>query len=193
MTTPPQEPGCAVPGGAPEAGESPARGLRVRPARPEDCGRIAEAYNDAIASGRATMDTERFDGAWFAAWLDSMGERECLLCAESGSGVIGWGAVKRYSDRPGYAPAAETSVYLLARATGHGVGSRIQRALLEHARRAGYRHLVAKILAVNAESVRFHRRFGYRIVGTQHRIGHLNGTWHDVVILERLLDDEPHR
>ena len=48
---------------------------------------------------------------------------------------------------------------------------------------------VAKILAANARSVRFHRRFGYQVVGRQRDIGCLNGRWHDVVILQLVFDD----
>ena len=53
----------------------------------------------------------------------------------------------------------------------------------------GYRHLVAKIMAVNEGSLRFHLERGYEQVGRQREIGFLNGTWHDVVILQRILRD----
>ena len=48
---------------------------------------------------------------------------------------------------------------------------------------------MAKILAVNETSIRFHRRFGFEIVGQQRAIGYLNGRWYDVVILQRILDE----
>ena len=50
---------------------------------------------------------------------------------------------------------------------------------------AGYWTLQAQILAVNAASLALHRRNGYRDVGLRERYGHLNGQWHDVMLLER--------
>ena len=65
-----------------------------------------------------------------------------------------------------------------------GIGSAIQRQLIQQARQQGDCHLVAKVVASNSDSVEFHQRHGYRIVGTQQRIGKLRNTWFDVVILE---------
>jgi len=117
-----------------------------------------------------------------------MGDRETYLVAELASKVIGWGIIKRYSDRPGYAPCCETSVYLTYSAAGHGYGKVLQTALIEKVKHLGYHHIVAKILAANPGSVRFHERIGFETVGIQKEIGCINGIWHDVVIMQYLID-----
>ena len=49
----------------------------------------------------------------------------------------------------------------------------------------GYWTLQAQMMAENHASLALHRKAGFRDVGTRERYGHLNGVWHDVVLLER--------
>lgn len=49
----------------------------------------------------------------------------------------------------------------------------------------GYWTLQAQMMAENAASLALHRKAGFRDVGIRERYGHLNGVWHDVVLLER--------
>ncbi len=165
---------------------------RVRRARADDCAAIAGIYNQAIASRRCTMDTELVTAGGALDQLHGLRLREALLVAtpEKGTGapVRGWGVVKRYSNRPGYHLTCETSVYVHEAERGQGYGAALQRELLRHATAFGYRHLVAKILAVNTESIAFHQRHGFEEVGVQRRIGLIDGVWHDVAILQYLID-----
>ena len=160
----------------------------VRRAEQRDCARLAQVYNDAIRSGISTMDTEPVGARYFIRQLAALTEREVLLVGESKAGVVGWSVAKRYSDRSGYLHACETSVYVGTSQQGNGYGSVLQQAIVERADALGYRHLVAKILATNEWSIEFHKRFQYEIVGTQRKIGFLNGQWHDVVIMQRILN-----
>ncbi len=166
----------------------PSASIVVRDATPEDCGAIAAIYAQAVRAGRSTMDTVPLPARYFREVLAAASPREALLVADAAGRVVGWAQTKRYSERPGYAPACETTVYVAEEATGMGTGSRLMEALLTRARDAGHHHLVAKILASNEDSVRFHERLGFERVGTQREIGWLNGAWQDVVILQRILE-----
>lgn len=163
--------------------------IAIRPAIESDCERVADIYNDAIRSGRSTMDTRFVDAAHLEQLLAKCTPREVLLVGESRSRVVGWGIVKRYSERPGYDYACEESVYVADDQQGRGYGSALLEVALKRAHGFGYRHVVAKILAVNESSVRFHERFGFEIVGRQREIGLLQGEWHDVVIMQRIFPD----
>ncbi len=158
----------------------------VRQAEMADCVAIAEVYNEAIRGGRSTMDTQPFTAAYFQNRLGGMGKREALLVGQAGQDLVGWGVVKQYSDRPGYRYACEESVYLFEAHQGKGYGALLLNALLERAQELSYRHVVAKILAINEASIRFHARYGFEIVGRQRDIGDLDGERHDVVIMQRL-------
>jgi len=168
---------------------SPNPNSHLRFASSLDWHRLAHIYNEAIHSGRSTMDLIPVDANYFRKLVDGFTPHECLLVADHATHVAAWGIVKQYSDRPGYSLACETSVYVAEDHQGQGLGTALQSAVVLKAWSFGYRHLVAKILAVNESSIRFHQHFGYQIVGVQKRIGFLNGIWHDIVIMQHICTD----
>lgn len=160
--------------------------LIIRDAEPRDCPAIADIYNEAIKVGRSTMDTQAVDGSRFHGYLDD--PRTALLAGVVGSELVAWAIVKPYSDRPGYRFAGETSIYVAGKHQDDGHGSVLFDSAMMRARSLRYRHVVAKVLAVNADSIRFLERFDFELVGRQRAIGYLNGAWHDVVIMQRIFD-----
>lgn len=161
--------------------------LVVREADEADYGAIAAIYNEAIAQGGITMDGFPVTEEKICVIARGMTKRESYLVAELAGQVIGWGVIKRYSDRLGYQFCCETSIYLTQDEVGKGYGKLLQTAIMEKVAQFGYRHIVAKILAANNNSVRFHEGFGFETVGVQKKIGFLNDRWLDVVIMQCLL------
>lgn len=159
----------------------------IRDATLADASAVADIYNESIRARDSTMQIEEVDRDEVEAWIGNQGEREGLLVLVDDR-VVGFGIIKRYSDRAGYRKAAETSVYLRRTHTGQGLGSRLQAALIEKCRQFDYHHLVAKLWADNEPSVALHRKFGYELVGVQREIGRVDGAWKDVAIMQKLLD-----
>lgn len=164
--------------------------LHIRDATPADAAAIAAIYNESIAANDSTMDDIPKTAADIRQQMARFNEREGFLVLEQAGEVLGWGIIKRYSDRPGYRFCCETSVYIRRALMRRGYGSRIEQALIDRCRQFGYHHLVAKIWATNAGSIQMHERFGYEIVGTQREIGYKNGQWQDVTIMQCILDNE---
>lgn len=165
--------------------------LAFRDATAGDAAVIAEIYNASIAAGGATMDQKPKTADDFRRQMAGFGSRETILLLAGGRQILGWGIIKKYSDRMGYRFSCETAVYLRRDLTGRGLGTRIKLALIERCRQYGYHHLVAKIFAVNVASVEYNKRLGYEVVGTQRQIGYADGRWQDIVILQLILDDVP--
>jgi L-amino acid N-acyltransferase YncA len=160
----------------------------LRDAVPGDAPAIAAIYNESIGARDSTMQLEAVTAETVEGWIRGLGEREAVLVVVEDDAVVGYGVVKRYSDRGGYRYAAETSVYLRRARTGEELGSMLQAALIERCRVYGYHHLVAKLWAENEPSRALHRKFGYESVGVQREIGYVDGTWRDVLILQKRLD-----
>ena len=118
--------------------------------------------------------------AWDAAHLAAH-----RLLAERDGDVVGWIALVPVSPRECYAGVAEVSAYVSEDARGQGVGAELLAALVEGSERAGIWTLQTGVFPENEASIRLLRRFGFRIVGMQERIGRLHGVWRDVVLLER--------
>lgn len=168
----------------------PSDGKKIRDATVDDAATIADIYNESVRRGDSSMDEEEKSADEVRRQIEGFGPREAVLLLEDGTRTLGWGVIKRYSDRAGYRFCCETSVYLRRDEIGKGYGPRIKAALIERCRRYGYHHLVARIMAENVRSIEYNLRFGYEIVGVQREIGFKDGRFHDVVILQLLLREE---
>jgi phosphinothricin acetyltransferase len=155
--------------------------LEVRDLRPDDWAEVARIYAEGIRTGNATFETEvpSWEG-WDAAHLP-----EHRFVAERDGRVVGWIALLPVSSRACYAGVAEISAYVGEEARGQGVGSELLAAAIESSERAGIWTLQTGVFPENAPSLGLLGRFGFRVLGTQERIGRLHGVWRDVVLLER--------
>ena len=166
----------------------PAHPITIRAAAATDHGAVAAIYTHYIERGDVTFDGGPFTAGDVARMQGRLGPREHLLVAEVDGAVVGWGAVKLYSERIGYARCCESSIYLDPGQRRRGYGRQLQQRLMELVAREGFHHVVAKIVATNSGSIAFHQRFGFEVVGCQKQIGFVNGRWHDVVIMQCLLN-----
>jgi L-amino acid N-acyltransferase YncA len=158
----------------------------VRPAEPGDCEAIAGIYNEAIAEGRSTFETERRSAADVEGWLGSAGPSP--LVGMSGRAVAGWARLSRYSPRACYAGIAEGSIYVRASERGRGLGGALALALSQEAVSAALHKVVGRLFADNEAGRRLVARHGFREVGVHLRHGQIDGDWRDVVVVELLLE-----
>jgi L-amino acid N-acyltransferase YncA len=153
----------------------------VRDLRPGDWPEVARIYAEGIATGNATFETEVPSWEdWDAAHLPAH-----RFVVERDGRVCGWIAAVPVSSRCCYAGVAELSVYVGEEARSQGIGAKLLAAMIESSERAGIWTLQTGVFQENAASLALLRRFGFRAVGTQERIGRLHGIWRDVVLLER--------
>ena len=155
--------------------------MEIRELREADWPAVRSIYEQGIADRNATFETEAPDwDTWNRSQLD--GHR--LVAVEDGR-VVGWIAVHPVSLRPCYAGVVEHSVYVDADAQGKGVGRALLERLIEHTEQAGIWTIQTGIFPENEASLALHLKCGFRVVGTQERLGQLDGVWRDVVVVER--------
>ncbi|MBL7791284.1 MAG: N-acetyltransferase [Saprospiraceae bacterium] len=157
----------------------------IEPACHEDYQAISAIYNEYILQGDTTMEEDLFDADRIQRWVSGFHDREKLFVLKNNEHfVIGWGVIKRFSDRAGYRTTCETSVYLTKRECGKGYGTIIKKHIFEECQKMGYHHLVARVLASNKASIAYNIRLGYEIAGIQKEVGIKNGQWEDVVLMQ---------
>ncbi len=138
-------------------------------------------YEQGMAGRNATFETEAPDWeAWDCSQLD--GHR--LVAVEDGR-VLGWIAVHAVSPRPCYSGVVEHSVYVGADAQGKGIGRALLERLIADTEQDGIWTIQTGIFPENEPSLALHLKCGFRVVGTQERLGELDGVWRDVVVVER--------
>ena len=142
---------------------------------------VQKIYEDGIATGNATVDTEA--PAW-ERW-NSTHRLDCRLVAKEGDRVVGWAALSPVSLREAYSGVAEVSVYVAKQSRGMGAGKLLLKSLISSSESAGVWTLQAMIFVENSESVALHTSCGFRLVGTRERIGCLYGRWRNTLLMER--------
>lgn len=153
--------------------------MSVRPLVRDDWAAVKEIYQQGVASGNATFETEPPD---WSAWDRAHSLR---LVAEQRGEVLGWAALSPVSERCVYEGVAEDSVYVSSAAQGRGVGRLLLDELVRRAEAAGVWTVQTGIFPENRASLELHKRCGFRVVGVRERLGKHDGVWRDVVFLER--------
>jgi phosphinothricin acetyltransferase len=149
---------------------------------------IRRIYNEGIADRIATLDEEPKTEADIEAWWSGHGERYAVLVAERRSGdVAGWASLNPYSHRRAYRGVADLSVYVARDARGTGVGSALLPALEHTAKEHGFHKIVLFTFPFNANGQGLYRKSGYREVGVFREQGRLDGTFVDVMAMEKIL------
>ncbi|MBT8489051.1 MAG: GNAT family N-acetyltransferase [Gemmatimonadetes bacterium] len=158
---------------------------RIRRLVVDDWPSVRRIYEEGIASGHATFETEPPEWEeWNASRLVP-----CRLVAEEDGVVLGFVALSPVSSRSVYRGVAEVMVYVAAAARGRGLGTALLQALVEASEAEGIWTLSAGIFPENTASIRAHERVGFRRVGHRERIGRSHdGRWRDYVLLERRSD-----
>ncbi|MFX1533928.1 MAG: GNAT family N-acetyltransferase [Promethearchaeota archaeon] len=153
----------------------------VEELKKEDWKSIRSIYQEGIATGNATFETEVPE---WKKW-DKNHLQVCRFVAKKEGQVIGWAAISPVSDRPIYAGVGEVSIYITAAEQGQGIGHILLRALIEESEKAGIWTLQAGIFPENVASIALHKTCEFREVGYRERIGLLKGVWRDVILMER--------
>jgi L-amino acid N-acyltransferase YncA len=153
----------------------------IRDLRPVDWPQVARIYADGIATRNATFETDvpSWD-EWDAAHLATH-----RFVAEAGSSIVGWIALAPVSRRRCYTGVVEVTAYVAEKARGQGVGGALLERLIESTESGGLWTLETGVFPENERSLALLKRFGFREVGVRERLGQLDGTWRDVVLLER--------
>jgi L-amino acid N-acyltransferase YncA len=155
--------------------------LQIRELRASDWPAVKAIYEQGIAGGDATFETEA--PAW-DEWDRTHLEGHRLVALQDGE-VVGWAALSPVSERCVYGGVTENSVYVADAAHGRGVGKALLCELIARAEREGIWTIQAGIFPENDASIELHKRCGFRVVGVRERLGKHHGVWRDVVLMER--------
>jgi len=123
---------------------------------PADWDRVRAIYEQGIATGNATFETEA--PPW-SAW-DGSHLPDHRLVAIADDVVVGWAALSQVSDRCVYAGVAENSAYVATEARGRGVGRVLLGSLIAGAEAAGIWTIQTGIFPEKSASIHLHQSCG---------------------------------
>lgn len=162
---------------------APVTGIRVRTAAPADARGIAlvhvrtwqEAYRGLLPQAFLDgLDPARREQQWRRLLAGDGLPRTRTVVAEDGSGVVGFVNVGPSRDDDADAAAGEvTSIYVLPRAWGDGVGRILMEQAVQLLSEAAFTEATLWVLEGNEQARRFYRAAGWHADGTarEERIG----------------------
>lgn len=170
--------------------------LTIRPASPGDAAALLEIYAPYVERTAVTFEYQVPSPEAFAGRILRTLERYPYLAAEAEGRVVGYAYAGPFKERAAYDWAVETSVYVHWDARRLGVGRALYGALERCLAEQGVLNLNACIASperedarLNRDSIRFHQRLGWRLVGEFRQCGCKFGRWYNMVWMEKLLGE----
>lgn len=175
-------------------------GVVIRPAARSDAEALLEIYAPYVRETAVTFEYEVPSPEEFRERIEGTLERYPYLAAEADGVCLGYAYTGPFKDRAAYGWSAETSIYLRRDVRRRGLGRRLYWALEDLSRAQGVRNLNACIGCPAAEgvdayltrdSLAFHARVGYRLVGEFQQCGYKFGRWYNMAWMEKPLGPHP--
>jgi L-amino acid N-acyltransferase len=165
--------------------------ITIRDATEKDVRAITEIYNYEVLNGTATFDLEPKSLEDRLEWFrETRQPPYCVLVADDGTSVVGWGCLHPFHARAAYRFTVEDSVYIHQGRRGEAIGKLILERLVERAGLGGFHAIMAGMSQGNEASVRLHSRFGFEPVGVQREVGYKFERWLDVTWMQKMLTEE---
>ncbi len=163
--------------------------MEIRDAREEDLPQVVAIQNALIPTTTIEWRDEPYAVDDRQRWLHEHRQHgDPVLVAVDGTRLLGFAAYSDFRDThrwPGYRFVVEHTVHVREDQWGTGIGRALVEALVERARLAGKRVVVAAVDGDNAGSIRFHERVGFVEVARLPRLGFKHDRWLDLVLLQR--------
>ncbi len=160
--------------------------ISVRKADAEDAAAIAAIYRWHVENGTATFETIPPSPIDWQAKIEALAAKGWpFLVVEVGTTAAGYAYATQFRDRPAYRYTCEDSIYVDTNRRGQGLGKVLLAALLEQAKTAGFRQMIAVVGGGEPASVALHRALGFTEAGRMRDVGFKFGRWLDTVYMQR--------
>ncbi|WP_310555772.1 N-acetyltransferase family protein [Flavobacterium sp.] len=163
--------------------------IQIRPYKIEDIQAILEIINYNILNSSALYDYEpRSLQTQISIFDDKLKKGFPIVVAIENQEVVGFGYYSEFRFREAYKYTIEHSVYAHPNAIGKGVGKLLMTALIALAKEQKLHTMIGVIDSENVSSIAFHKKFGFKIVGTIKDSGFKFDRWLHSVFMQLMLE-----
>jgi len=166
--------------------------MMIRIATEADAGGLLEIYAPYVRDTAITFEYEVPSVEEFVSRIREVQERYPYLVAERAGRIVGYAYAGPFHSRAAYQWGVETSIYVDKSCKRTGVGGKLHEALENILREQGILNLNACIAYprpvdeyLTEDSVKFHERLGYRLVGEFEKCGYKFSKWYNMVWMEK--------
>ena len=163
----------------------------IRQAEIKDVDAILEIVNYEILNSTVLYEYEKRTYDQQLMWFEQKkADGMPVIVAESNNAVVGFGTCGIFRPKAAYQFSVEHSVYVNKNSRKHGIGKQLLAKLIVLAREGGYHTMIAGIDGSNEASFEFHKRFGFKEIGTFKEVGFKFDQWLDLRFLQLLLKQD---
>lgn len=171
-------------------------GERIRLASVEDAAELLEIYRPYIENTAITFEVEVPSVEEFAGRIRLTLEKYPYLVAEEQGRIVGYAYASPFKTRAAYDWSVETSIYVRMGEQSRGIGSALYTVLEEILAEQNITNVNACIAQpevpdeyLTNQSVEFHTRKGYSMVGRFHNCANKFNRWYHMVWMEKMIGE----
>lgn len=166
-------------------------GINIRPAREADAEALLNIYAPYVEYTAVTFEYKVPSPAEFRDRILNISARYPYLTAWKNGCIMGYAYASSFKGRAAYDWSVETSVYVSRDARSSGIGTALYKELEELLKKQNICNMCACITYPNPASIAFHEKFGYTTVAHFHKSGYKLGAWHDMIWMEKFINEHP--
>ncbi|WP_242257695.1 GNAT family N-acetyltransferase [Streptococcus thoraltensis] len=161
----------------------------IRRAKHSDAKKLLAIYAPYVEKTAITFEHTVPSVAEFKQRINQTLTKFPYLVYQEESEILGYAYASTYKDRTAYDWSCEVSIYVAENARGKQVGTKLYDALEKELEAMGMKNFLACITYPNKASISFHQDRGYEKVGHFTKIGYKFERWHDIIWLQKRLED----
>ncbi len=168
------------------------KNLQIRIATVEDSAALLKIYAPYVEKTAITFEYDVPSLDEFSDRIKKILKKYPVLVAECEGEILGYAYAGAFQSRAAYAWAVETSIYIREDCRKYGIGRELYEVLEDILQKQNIVNLNACIAYpieedayLNKDSVRFHEKLGYRMVGEFRQCGYKFNRWYNMVWMEK--------
>jgi phosphinothricin acetyltransferase len=172
--------------------------VNIRVATVEDARQLLDIYAPYVENTAVTFEYTVPSIEEFRKRIGQTLKKYPYLVAEQDGKILGYAYAGSFQPRAAYGWAVESSVYVHCECKKQGVGRALYKALENVLFMQNIINVNACIATpveedeyLSADSVKFHERMGYRLVGEFYKCGYKFNRWYNMVWMEKHLCEHP--
>ncbi len=167
---------------------------RIRMATPDDAKALLDIYEYYVKETAITFEYDVPGVEEFRGRIENTLKKFPYLVIEDNNQILGYAYASTFKDRAAYQWCVETSIYIKKDARRAGLGKELYLELENRLKAQGILNLNACIgypenedEHLTFDSVRFHEKLGYSMVGEFHKCGYKFDRFYNMVWMEKLI------
>ena len=163
--------------------------VNLRPAKQEDLIKICQIYNYYIKNSVATFTETPEEPTRFERILTQNQQNNTpFSVAITNDEVVGYAYLSPYMpERTAYRFTYSDAVYIDPNYLGQGIGQKLFTDLISRAKKTDHIQQIISLITAADEtkpSIELHQKYGFKVIGTMHKVGYKFDRLLDVSIMQ---------